>query len=136
MIVVVSIARPLEGMRVALICSDRNEHAALVEQLAAFGAVGVPRAILGDLAAVAEMCAAVVVFADGYEASAVGPRLDGIERWRDGPTLIVVTDCTPSPWIPKLERDRPAVVVARSEWATKLLTLAAPPTEPELPFTD
>ena len=127
--------RPLDGVRVAIICADRNAHAGLAKEIENVGGVPLPRALLGDVAGVAGTCAIVVVFIDSYEPDAIRPRLDGIERWKDGPTLVVVTD-RERPWIPSLERDRPAIVVASSEWALKVAALQAPPTEPELPVTD
>jgi len=80
--------------------------------------------------------AVTVPIVDEFDDEAMRGHLDGIERWRDGPTLVVVTDHSPPRWSPTRERDRPAVVVARSDWTIRLLGLAAAPTEPELPFTD
>ena len=128
--------RPLDGVRVAIICADRNAHAGLVQEIEKIGGVPLPRALLGDVAGVVGTCAIVVAFIDGYEPDAIRPRLDGIERWQDGPTLVVVTDREPPSWIPSLERDRPAIVVASSDWALKVAALQAPPTEPELPVID
>ncbi|HEX7603371.1 MAG TPA: hypothetical protein VF316_17250 [Polyangiaceae bacterium] len=128
--------RAMDGVRVAVVCEDLHVLEECAAQVRVWGAVAYPRASLSQLAEVAELCAVVVVFADGYDDEAVRGHLDGIERWREGPTLVVVTDRSPPSWNPRLERERPAVVVARLEWTTRLLGLAATPTEPELPFTD
>jgi hypothetical protein len=87
--------------------------------------VAYPRASLGQLAEVAELCTVVLVFADGFDDEATCTHLDGIERWREGPALVVVTDRSPPLWNPTRERQRPAVVVERSEWTTRVLSLAA-----------
>jgi len=126
----------MDGVRIALVGGDLHALDEGVTRLREWGAVASPRAVLGELAAAAERCAVVVVFADEFDEEAIGAHLDGIERWREGPTLLVVTDRSPLPWTPTRERARPAVVVGRAEWMTRLLSLGAPPTEPELPFTD
>ena len=131
-----NVVRPLDGMRLAIVGRDLHALDESMIRLREWGAVASPRSVLSELAAAAERCTVVVVFADEFDDDAIRAHLDGIERWREGPTLLVVTDRAPPPWTPTLERDRPAVVVARSEWATQLLSLAEPPTEPALPFTD
>lgn len=131
--VMVGASRPLEGLRVGLVCSDRNAHRALCEHVEKLGGTPLARAILGDVAAVAEQSAIIVVFVDGYEAEAIHPRLESLERWHDGPAVIVVTDNAERSWRPSLERDRPVIVATSSEWMLKLVAIAAPPTEPELP---
>ena len=72
-----------------------------------------PRTVLSELPAAAERCTVVVVFADDFEDDAIGTHLDGIERWREGPTLLVVTDHSPPSWTPTRERVRPAALVTR-----------------------
>ena len=126
----------MDGVRIALVGGDLLALDEGLAQLREWGAVASPRAVLSELPAAAERCAVVVVFADELDDEAMCMHLDGIERWRAGPTLVVVTDRVPPPWTPTLERDRPAGGVARADWTTRLLGLAAAPTEPELPFTD
>ena len=96
-------------MRVALVCDDSYVLHESGDRLREWGAVAYPRASLSHAAEVAELCTVVLVFADG-------------------PTLMVVSDRTPPVWKPTLERHRPALVVERSEWTTRLLSLAAAPT--------
>jgi len=130
------VANPLDGVRIALVCADFRVLEDCAVQVRQWGALVYTRTVLNQLDDVAEACAVVVVFADGFADAGLRACLDGLERWQEGPTLLVVTDRSPPVWNPSLERDRPAVVVARSEWTTRLLGLTGPPTEPELPFTD
>lgn len=133
---VTNVMRPLDGVRIALACADFRMLGDCAAQVREWGALVLTRTVLNHLDEIAEACAVVVVFADGFEDDGLRACLDGLERWQEGPTLLVVTDRSPPPWNPKLERGRPAVVVARSEWTTRLLGLTGPPTDPELPFTD
>jgi vacuolar-type H+-ATPase subunit F/Vma7 len=115
--------RPLDGVRIALVGSNLpklEEHAV---RLRDWGAVASPRTVLSELAAAAERCTVVVVFVDEFADEAIRTRVDGIERWREGPTLVVVTDRSPQAWSLTVERVRPAVVVEGSEWATRLLEI-------------
>ena len=128
--------RPLDGVRAVIVGRELRMLNEFVTQLSEWGAVASPRTILSELPAAAERCAVVVVFADEFDDHAIGAHLDGIERWRDGPTLIVVTDRSPPVWTATLDRVRPALVVPRSEWSSRLLDLAAARTEPDLPSTD
>ena len=126
----------MDGVRIALVGRDVQVLDECVTRLGAWGALASPRTVLSELSAAAERCAIVVVFADELDDEAIRTHLDGIERWRAGPTLMVVSDRSPPPWSPTLQRDRPALVVGRAEWTARLLSVVAPPTDPELPVTD
>ena len=86
--------------------------------------------MLSELAAAAERCTVVVVFPDEFADEAIRGRVDGLERWHDGPTLVIVTDA-PARWTPARERARPMSVVAPSEWLPRLVGLVAAPSGPE-----
>lgn len=131
-----NVGRPLDGVRIALACADFRVLDDYAAQVREWGALVYTRTVLNQLDDVAQACAVVVVFADGFDDEGMRAHVDGLERWQEGPTLLVVTDRSPPVWSPGLERDRPAVVVAPAEWTARLLGLTGPPTEPELPFTD
>jgi len=103
---------------------DRDVHENLASEVRARNGSPFPRAILGDLAAAAEQCNVVVVFADGYDREAIRLRIEGLDRWSDGPALLVVSDR--DEWTFAGARKRPALAVPASEWIAKLILVAAP----------
>jgi hypothetical protein len=119
-----NVTPPLDGLRIAVVGTDAkllDEHMGWLREV---GAITSPRPQLSELAAAAERCGAVVVFADEFADEVIRARLDGIDRWHDGPLLVVVSDA-PSPWKPTHERARPAITVTRSEWRARLVDLVA-----------
>jgi len=131
-----NVTRAFDGVRIAVVGRDARTLDDCMTQLRELGAVASPRTVLSELPAAAERCTVVVVFADEFDDDAIGTHLDGIERWREGPTLLVVSDRSPPGWTPTRERGRPAAVVARREWMLRLQELVAAPTQRELPSTD
>src|SRR5690348_9056170 len=107
--------RPLDGIRIAVVGNDTQRLDEHIRHLDELGAVASPRPMLSELAAAAERCTVVVVFPDEFADEAIRGRVDGLERWHDGPTLVIVTD-SPARWTATRERARPVTVVAPSEW--------------------
>ena len=129
------------GEQVVVVCAAPALLARTCAALGERGAVPRPLPDLTDFLAANEPCGVVVFFADGFAAARMVTRLRALERWRSGPTILVVTDRAPLPWKPKLKRDRPALVMSSAQWRDEIIRgttndSETGPSGPELPFTD